>query len=847
MKRGTHLVGKMSVREGTRRKKISVLHMLGTWEGKIEGCNCPSCKEWDAREKTQGAVHKSPAKTTKSTKPIAKKVSIKVKTTKVMVEKEDPALLEKKITPKQQTFMKNVSSVKGVKIEPGLTKLPLNSRNSECSFTSEVIDSKIDGGKYMKGISVDNMHCEKKNVDLLPGVCNSVSSGVDMFMDRIEKVGESCHSQSVENTGCSDKRGSRGALEAVTESLDRPDKNLKRGYDDGGGGQKVGDRQKLIREETILVDPQQIKQEPEEYFSDEEDLGRYGRPCVDTIKSESRMSKRARMVTSEIENIYAKPRMVFTGRGVVRKFEPGIDKTPKSRRGRKPNKVIPVKVKQEPKDHVDTGEDEERCELDQLQRALSEAAAGISDVGDFADDLHDFGDAKEGKQKRKAPKIFKRVESDGDKYVECSMCFKMLKESSMKQHYKTHTGEKPHTCDECDARFTRKGDVERHKRLVHKNQKPFKCRKCSREFSDRKNLKSHLQNHDKAIYFACDTCGFKFGKREYYENHIRYIHPLPNGQIPVFAEGEEDLASKQLKELEMEETKEKERERERAALNENLHLDNIDEEEEEEEEDEDEEDKAMEITVTEGEELNATSNRKINIKKEELTDTDENVNTREEDDDFGSPYPPIDATKNCKKEISVDSTGSLRGPQVGTDVRVSKGTLSFTQTVPDTDTQDEELVNKVIAAAVSQAANTIESLQTAAGANLSGNEINDFDDDDDDEEDEEEDEEEEEELMEETDAIQEILDSPNFDLVPMPQVQKPADQQTEIHINASVGGQKKKFIIQVPPGSNFNVQTPDGMEMIVTMVNQLCPGKGELDGPVEVVMHNTNLRTVGLE
>jgi len=33
------------------------------------------------------------------------------------------------------------------------------------------------------------------------------------------------------------------------------------------------------------------------------------------------------------------------------------------------------------------------------------------------------------------------------------------------------------------------------------------------------------------------VCGFKFGKREYWENHVRYIHPIPGTELePVPAE-----------------------------------------------------------------------------------------------------------------------------------------------------------------------------------------------------------------------------------------------------------------------------------------------------------------------
>lgn len=35
-------------------------------------------------------------------------------------------------------------------------------------------------------------------------------------------------------------------------------------------------------------------------------------------------------------------------------------------------------------------------------------------------------------------------------------------------------------------------------------------------------------------------CGFKFGKREYWENHVRYIHPIPGNDLePIPAETSE--------------------------------------------------------------------------------------------------------------------------------------------------------------------------------------------------------------------------------------------------------------------------------------------------------------------
>jgi len=43
------------------------------------------------------------------------------------------------------------------------------------------------------------------------------------------------------------------------------------------------------------------------------------------------------------------------------------------------------------------------------------------------------------------------------------------------------------------------------------------------------------------------VCGFKFGKREYWENHVRYIHPIPGTDLePIpseISDAEKDEAS----------------------------------------------------------------------------------------------------------------------------------------------------------------------------------------------------------------------------------------------------------------------------------------------------------------
>uniref|UniRef100_A0A0P4W2H1 C2H2-type domain-containing protein n=1 Tax=Scylla olivacea TaxID=85551 RepID=A0A0P4W2H1_SCYOL len=602
----------MSAREGTRRRRISILHMLGTWEEKIEGCNCPSCKECSGKGKPEAAVAKSPSKSPKGPKSVVKKGSPKSKVTDNEASLEENSAqnsILKEVASESETGDSVSESAVGEKSGSlGSDKLSdTTHQNSGDSGETETVSVHVESGAQASKLP------EK-----------TLNSGEHSFL-RKESIMEGKLKQ---------KGGGGTSKTIVRKTLKSPRKSATQEEDIDDQSTNV--KQKRVADE-MLIDSIVIKEEPEEYLSDLDDSD--DKParakCVERGKAESRSSRRARMVTSEMENIYAKPRMIFTGRGVVRKFEPGIDRTPKSKRGRKPGKaLLPINIKQEPKENEVVKQEVEGTDLDELQKALSEAAENISDVGEeLLDAFNEFGEAtKKIKPKKKAAPFFKRVEGEGDKYVECNICFKVLKESSMKQHYKTHTGEKPHMCDICQSRFTRKGDVERHKRLVHKSQKPFKCQKCMKEFSDRKNLKAHLQNHDKAIYYGCSTCGFKFGKREYYENHIRYIHPLPDGAVPAFSAVDDDLATKQLKQLEMEELKERNPQKSNINQNRELELEELEEEDNDDDEDMDEEDKAIEITVTEMDEQKLFSPGELMIKKEDSMDG-ESMNTQEEDED----------------------------------------------------------------------------------------------------------------------------------------------------------------------------------------------------------------------
>ena len=137
----------------------------------------------------------------------------------------------------------------------------------------------------------------------------------------------------------------------------------------------------------------------------------------------------------------------------------------------------------------------------------------------------------------------KFVEDGAVVYVQCPECKKRLKQKSYRSHLRTHLGVKQYKCDLCGDGFTRKNDVKRHHKLIHDKPRNHQCDLCHKYFITEENLKVHKIKHNNEL--KCRVCDHGFGKREYFENHIKFVHPDGRGpqMIPCNDDDESDVDS----------------------------------------------------------------------------------------------------------------------------------------------------------------------------------------------------------------------------------------------------------------------------------------------------------------
>ncbi|TGZ59145.1 hypothetical protein CRM22_009241 [Opisthorchis felineus] len=105
-------------------------------------------------------------------------------------------------------------------------------------------------------------------------------------------------------------------------------------------------------------------------------------------------------------------------------------------------------------------------------------------------------------------------------HVQCPVCGKLLRRSSLTEHMEMHNNGGRFSCPVCSKKFSRASGREKHLR-VHTGEKPFKCPHCPKAYRQQIHLNEHLRSHSGERPFVCRLCGFALSSRSQLTRHIR--------------------------------------------------------------------------------------------------------------------------------------------------------------------------------------------------------------------------------------------------------------------------------------------------------------------------------------